>query len=119
MAARWRHDEEFARISKNLVSKPLMSASWAWPRLAMRESSTLPAGKAAFCNAGRRLPRLLAFGGETGTSVIRIRIEGLRAAERTHLLADVLEVCGDDLSKGAMVSVTENGIRIWRLPLLR
>jgi hypothetical protein len=30
----------------------------------------------------------------------------------------VLEQCGDDLKSGAMVTVTESGIRVRRLPLL-
>ena len=49
-------------------------------------------------------------------SVVRIRIEGLRAAEFTELLQQVLERCGDDLENGAMVSVQENRIRVRRLP---
>jgi hypothetical protein len=34
------------------------------------------------------------------------------------LLIGVLEMCADDLEKGAMVSVTENGIRVRGLRLL-
>ena len=60
---------------------------------------------------------LLALSGLTGPSVIRIRIEGLRGEDLARLLVSVLQVCGDDLQKGAMVSVTENGIRIRRLPV--
>ncbi len=62
---------------------------------------------------------LLALSGAAGPSVIRIRIEGLRAEDLARLLANALEVCNDDLMKGAMVSVTENGARVRRLPLLR
>jgi len=62
---------------------------------------------------------LLALSGATGPSVIRIRIECLRAKDLASLLVKVLEICKDDLMKGAMVSVTENGIRIRQLPLLR
>ncbi len=62
---------------------------------------------------------LLALSGATGPSVIRIRIEGLRGAELASLLVTVLKVCKDDLSRGAMVSVTESGFRIRQLPLLR
>ena len=60
---------------------------------------------------------LLALAGLTGPSVIRIRIEGLRGEELTQLLVTVLQVCSEDLLKGAMVSVTENGVRIRRLPV--
>jgi hypothetical protein len=35
------------------------------------------------------------------------------------LLVNVLKVCRDDMVQGAMISVTENGARIRRLPLLR
>lgn len=62
---------------------------------------------------------LLALSGLTGPSVIRIRIEGLRGEDLAGLLVRVLRVCGDDLLRGAMVSVTGNGIRIRRLPVSR
>ena len=58
---------------------------------------------------------LLALSGMTGPSVIRIRIEGLRGEALAKLLFSVLQIFSDDLLKGAMVSVTENGIRIHRL----
>ena len=57
--------------------------------------------------------------GASAPSVIRIRIEGLQAKDLASLLESVLKLCGDDLINGAMVSVTENGIRIRRLPILR
>ncbi|HEY6351458.1 MAG TPA: DUF5615 family PIN-like protein [Candidatus Angelobacter sp.] len=60
---------------------------------------------------------LLALSGLMGPSVIRIRIEGLQGEALAKLLVSVLQVCNDDLLKGAMVSVTENGIRIRRLPV--
>jgi predicted nuclease of predicted toxin-antitoxin system len=62
---------------------------------------------------------LLALSGVTGPSVIRVRIEGLQAENLATLLVDVLKVCSDDLMKGAVVSVTESGVRIRKLPLLR
>jgi len=62
---------------------------------------------------------LLALSGLIGPSVIRIRIEGLRGEALARLLVSVLQVCSDDLLKGAMVSVSENGIRIRRLPVCR
>jgi predicted nuclease of predicted toxin-antitoxin system len=60
---------------------------------------------------------LLALAGLSGPSVIRIRIEGLRGENLAQLLVSVLQVCTDDLLKGAMVSVTENGVRIRHLPV--
>ncbi len=62
---------------------------------------------------------LLALSGATGPSVVRIRIEGQRAQGLATLLVNVLKVCEDDLAQGAMISVTENGARIRKLPLLR
>lgn len=62
---------------------------------------------------------LLALSGANGPSVIRIRIEGLRAENLARLLVNVLAICTDDLLKGAMVSVTESGVRIRRLPVFR
>ena len=60
---------------------------------------------------------LLALAGLSAPSVIRIRIEGLQGENVAHLLVSVLQVCSDDLLKGAMVSVTENGVRIRHLPV--
>jgi predicted nuclease of predicted toxin-antitoxin system len=62
---------------------------------------------------------LLAFSGAVKPSVIRIRIEGLRAEELAQLLSRILKQCCEDLDHGAIVSVTERGIRLRRLPLLK
>ena len=61
----------------------------------------------------------LALSGAARPSVIRIRIEGLRAEDLAALLLPVLRSCAEDLILGAMVSVTEAGIRIRCLPLVR
>jgi predicted nuclease of predicted toxin-antitoxin system len=61
----------------------------------------------------------LALSGAAGPSVIRIRIEGLKAQQFADLLVRVLEQCGDDLNSGAMVTVSESSVRIRHLPLLR
>jgi predicted nuclease of predicted toxin-antitoxin system len=60
----------------------------------------------------------LALSSAAKPSVIRIRIEGLRAEELARLLSRVLEQCREDLESGAMVSITDKGIRVRRLPLL-
>ena len=62
---------------------------------------------------------LLALSGAAVPSVIRVRIEGLRAESMAKLLSSVLEVCAQDLNQGAVVSVTESGIRVRHLSLLR
>jgi len=50
-------------------------------------------------------------------SIIRIRIEGLRAEGLANLLQKVLEKCQDDIIAGAMVSVNQKQIRLRKLPL--
>ncbi len=61
----------------------------------------------------------LALSGAAGPSVIRIRIEGLKAQQLANLLVCVREQCREDLKSGAMVTVTESTIRIRHLPLVR
>jgi predicted nuclease of predicted toxin-antitoxin system len=60
----------------------------------------------------------LALSRAVAPSVIRIRIEGLKAEELAALLVHVLNECRDDLARGAVISVTETRIRLRRLPLL-
>ena len=60
---------------------------------------------------------LLALSQASRPSVIRIRIEGLRAEEFSGLLQQVLRQCADDLESGAMVSVNGFQIRVRRLPV--
>jgi predicted nuclease of predicted toxin-antitoxin system len=50
-------------------------------------------------------------------SVIRIRIEGLRAEGFSRLLQSVLNESANDLEAGAMISVTDFQIRVRRLPV--
>lgn len=61
---------------------------------------------------------LLAHSGATTPSVIRIRIEGLRADPLANLLRTVCAQCEAELEEGAVVTVQPGRIRIHRLPLL-
>ena len=61
----------------------------------------------------------LAASGATKPSVIRLRIEGLRGEAVAQLLAFVLERCREELHQGAVVLVSETGVRLHRLPLPR
>lgn len=61
--------------------------------------------------------RLLALSGASQPSVIRIRIEGLKAAEFADVVHNVLASCPEDLALGAVVSVQEDGLRLRSLPL--
>jgi predicted nuclease of predicted toxin-antitoxin system len=60
---------------------------------------------------------LLALSGASGPSVVRIRREGLRGDALAELLSRVVSLVGDQLQAGAMVTVTERGVRIHRLPV--
>jgi len=60
---------------------------------------------------------LMALSGAAGPSVIRIRVEGLRAKPLAELIKTVLTQCSEDLARGALVSVTEDQIRVHRLPV--
>lgn len=60
---------------------------------------------------------LLARSNASLPSVVRIRIEGLRADALVGLLRDVLSRCEGDLEQGAVVTVQPAAIRIRRLPL--
>lgn len=61
----------------------------------------------------------LALSGARKPSVVRIRIEGLRAQKLASLIARVLADCRDKLDSGAVVSVTQTAIRVRRLPIVR
>jgi predicted nuclease of predicted toxin-antitoxin system len=52
-------------------------------------------------------------------SVVRIRIEGLRAPQMAAVIQKVVAQTGRDLENGAAVSVTKKSIRIRKLPLGR
>lgn len=62
---------------------------------------------------------LLALSRANGPSVIRVRIEGLKAEALSVLIQTVIAECGTELDAGAMVTVTVNRIRIHRLPMGR
>ena len=61
---------------------------------------------------------LLAHSGEASPSVIRIRIEGLRADPLSKLLQTVCAQTEEELEQGAAVTVQSGRIRIRRLPML-
>jgi predicted nuclease of predicted toxin-antitoxin system len=61
---------------------------------------------------------ILALNNFSAPSVIRIRIERLRALALTQLIVDVIHQCQEDLEHGAAVTIELNRIRIRRLPLI-
>lgn len=63
--------------------------------------------------------KLLAVTRATTPSVIRIRIEGLRAKALADLLERILKQGSADIEAGAAVTVQAQRLRIRRLPLIR
>ena len=61
---------------------------------------------------------LLALNELTSPSVIRIRIEGLKAEALKKLLLAVIIECNEDLQNGAAITIDSNRIRIRKLPLI-
>jgi predicted nuclease of predicted toxin-antitoxin system len=61
---------------------------------------------------------LLALAVATTPSVIRIRIERLRAQALIDLLLTVIAECAEDLEQGSAITVEPSRIRIRRLPLV-
>ncbi|MDP1862365.1 MAG: DUF5615 family PIN-like protein [Thiobacillus sp.] len=62
---------------------------------------------------------LLAVSGAHGPSVLRIRMEGLKADQVTSLIEQVFAVAGNALALGAMVTVLDGKIRIKHLPIVK
>ena len=80
--------------------------------------------------AGRRQDRVIvtldsdfhtivALSGWDRPSVVRIRIEGLRAPEMTSLIVETIRLCEKDVEEGALISVEEGSVRLRRLPILQ
>jgi predicted nuclease of predicted toxin-antitoxin system len=61
---------------------------------------------------------LLALEEAISPSVIRIRIERLRAQAFTNLLLIVIAECEEDIEQGSAITVEPSRIRIRRLPLV-
>lgn len=61
---------------------------------------------------------LLALEKAVSPSVIRIRIERLRAQALNDLLLMVIADCEEELEQGAAIAIEPNRIRIRRLPLI-
>lgn len=60
---------------------------------------------------------LLALAGAKSPSVIRIRVQRLKAAELASLVLTVLERIGHEIHAGGIVTVTPTTIRLRRLPI--
>ena len=62
---------------------------------------------------------ILALDSAASPSVIRIRREGLKGRELAELLFAVWPKIEKDILQGAMITVTENSVRIHNLPVFR
>ncbi len=60
---------------------------------------------------------LLAVSGATGPSVLRIRMEGLKADQVASLVERVLALASDELTQGAMITLADGKVRIKLLPV--
>jgi predicted nuclease of predicted toxin-antitoxin system len=60
---------------------------------------------------------ILALSGGTAPSVIRLRIEGLRAQDVSRLVQRVASRCEKELAEGALVSVDVHSVRVRTLPI--
>ncbi len=61
---------------------------------------------------------VLATNESSEPSVIRIRIEGLKAKRLSEIIYNVLLSANKEIKDGAAISVTDKGIRIHTLPLV-
>lgn len=61
--------------------------------------------------------KILSVSGAAAPSVVRVRIEGLKAEGLSRLLAQVIANAHQELANGAAVSVTESRIRVRSLPI--
>lgn len=62
---------------------------------------------------------LIATSAAGGPSVIRLRVQRLKAYDAADLVRTVLERVGHELSSGCFITVTKESIRIRRLPIRR
>ena len=60
---------------------------------------------------------ILSVSNASTPSVIRIRLEGLRGPDLALLIKKIRPKIESEVKKGAMVTVTESGIRIRNIPL--
>ena len=62
---------------------------------------------------------LLAISAESGPSIIRIRIEGLKAPPLAGLLVATWPKIAAALAGGAMVTITDRAVRVKKLPIVK
>lgn len=60
---------------------------------------------------------LLAKEGASSPSVVRLRVQGLGAADLAVLIQSVIGVCGEDLNGGAVATADTTRVKVRKLPL--
>lgn len=60
---------------------------------------------------------MLALEHASSPSVVRLRVQGLRAEETADLVARIVHSCSDDLNAGAVVTSDGVRVRVRRLPI--
>ena len=96
-------------VSERGMSRAEDSAIIALARHEQRMVVTLDADFHAF----------LAVSGATGPSVLRIRMEGLKADQVASLVERVLALASDELNQGAMITLADGKVRIKHLPVAK
>ncbi len=61
--------------------------------------------------------RIVALSGSTVPSVITFRLSNMKAGEVNRRLIDILQRFTDLLDKGALISLTDDSVRVRRLPI--
>ena len=59
----------------------------------------------------------MALGGAAKPSVLLIRVQGLKAVAAADLITKVCEQAASSIESGALITVTQQGMRVRRLPL--
>ena len=77
------------------------------------------ANERCICTLDADFHALLAVDGSGSPSVIRIRKEGLRGRDLAALLISSWPAMAAAVTSGAMVSITDDAVRIRRLPIVR
>jgi len=61
---------------------------------------------------------ILALSNAPNPSVVRLRIQGMRAPQLALLLKQIFDLCVADIRTGAMVTADERSVRVHLLPLV-
>ena len=69
------------------------------------------------CTLDADFHALMALSGAAKPSVLLIRVQGLKAAAAADLISNVCKQAASSIERGALITVTQQGMRVRRLPL--